>query len=82
MCVNFPNLNFVCPKDLYPLPNIVRPIDLSSGYKILSFIDIYSGYNFIKLDHIDAPKSAFMSNHNNYYYNVLPFRLKNIGATH
>lgn len=42
----------------------------------------YSRYNQIKMDHIDAPKRAFMSNHSNYYYNVMPFGLKNAISTY
>ena len=28
------------------------------------------------------PKTVFMLDHGNYYYNVMPFGLKNVGATH
>lgn len=45
-------------------------------------MDAYSGYNQIKMDLVDAPKKAFMSNHDNYYYNVMPSRLNNIGVTY
>lgn len=31
---------------------------------------------------LDASKIAFMLTHGNYYYNVMPFGLKNIGATY
>lgn len=33
------------------------------------------------MDLVDAPKTTFISNHGNYYYNVVPFGLKNAGAT-
>lgn len=36
----------------------------------------------IKMDVIDAPKMAFMSNHVNCYYSVMPFGLMNAGATY
>lgn len=49
--------------------------------KILSFMDTYSIYNQIKMDHMDAPKTTFMSNQCNYYYNVIPFGLKNARTT-
>lgn len=42
----------------------------------------YSGYNKIKMDHIEDPKTTFMSNHANYYYNIMPFGLNNTGTTH
>jgi len=31
MCVDYSDLNRVCPKDSYPLPNIDKLIDNSSG---------------------------------------------------
>lgn len=41
----------------------------------------YSGYNRMRMDPLDSPKTAFMSNHGN-YYNVMPFGLKNVGSTY
>ncbi|MCI80834.1 gag-pol polyprotein, partial [Trifolium medium] len=34
------------------------------------------------MNHVDAPHTAFMSNTCNYFYNVMPFGLKNAGATY
>ncbi|GAU32075.1 hypothetical protein TSUD_53430 [Trifolium subterraneum] len=82
MCVNFTDLNKACPKDPYPLPSIDRLIDGTLGYKTLSFMDAYSGYNQIKMNSLDAPHTAFMSNTCNYHYTVMPFGLKNAGATY
>lgn len=33
------------------------------------------------MDPLDSSKISFMLNHDNYYYNVIPFILKNTGAT-
>ncbi|CAJ2653385.1 unnamed protein product [Trifolium pratense] len=82
MCVDYTDLNRACPKDAYPLPNIDKLVDNSSGFKILSFMDAYSGYNQIKMAEIDKKKTAFMTESGNYYYNVMPFGLKNAGATY
>jgi hypothetical protein len=49
---------------------------------MLSFMDAYSGYNQIKMNPTDAPHTAFMTNTCNYFYNVMPFGLKNAGATY
>jgi len=81
MCVDYTDLNMACPKDPYPLPSIDHLIDSASGFKTLSFMDAYSGYNQIGMDPLDAPKSAFMPNHKNYHYEVMPFGLRNVGAT-
>ncbi|CAJ2640157.1 unnamed protein product [Trifolium pratense] len=82
MCVDYTDLNRACPKDAYPLPNIDKLVDNSSGFKLLSFMDAYSGYNQIKMAEIDKKKTAFMTESGNYYYNVMPFGLKNAGATY
>lgn len=44
MCQDFTNLDLVCPKDTYPLPNMDTLIDRVLGYKMLNFMDVYSGY--------------------------------------
>jgi hypothetical protein len=82
MCVDFTDLNKAYPKDPYPLPSIDRLIDGASGYKLLSFMDTYSGYNQIKMSTPDAPHTAFMTDTCNYFYKVMPFGLKNAGATY
>lgn len=82
MYVDFINLNILCPKDLYLLSNINRLINESSIYNTLSFIDTYSSYNKIKIELLVAPKTMFISNHGNYYYNIIPFGLKNTCATY
>ena len=81
MCVVYTYLNIACPKDPYPLPNIDHLIDNSSGYKTSSFMDAYSGYNQIKMDPLDAPKTVFMTNKQNFHSEVMPSSLKNVGAT-
>lgn len=34
------------------------------------------------MDPMDAPNTTFMSNHGNYYYNAMPFKLKNVETTY
>jgi len=82
MCVNYTDLNKVCPKDAYLLPNINKLVDNSSGYKLLSFTDAYSVYNRIHMDKNDRRHTTFMTEGANYIYNVMPFRLRNVGATY
>nr|XP_016453036.1 PREDICTED: uncharacterized protein LOC107777510 [Nicotiana tabacum] len=52
------------------------------GHKLLSFLDAYSGYNQIKMDPLDEEKTSFITNRGTYYYKVMPFGLKNVGATY
>jgi len=82
MCVDFTNLNKACPKDSYPLPNIDALVDNSSGCKMLSFLDAFLRYNQIKMHPRDKCKTAFMTETCSYCYKVMPFELKNAGATY
>ncbi|XP_015973157.1 uncharacterized protein LOC107496419 [Arachis duranensis] len=82
MCADFTDLNKACPKDSYPLPNIDRLEDDTSGYHVLSFMDAYSGYNQIQTHPDDEDKTAFITDQGNFFYKVMPFGLKNAGATY
>nr|XP_025697379.1 uncharacterized protein LOC112798324 [Arachis hypogaea] len=82
MCVDFTDLNKACPKDAYPLPCIDKLVDNASGFKSLSFMDAYSGYNQILMHPGDQSKTAFITEHGNFCYRVMPFGLKNAGVTY
>jgi len=82
MCVDYTDLNRACPKDAYTLPNIDKLVDNSFGYKLLSFMDACSGYNQILMAEEDKQKTTFMSESGNYYFNVMPFSLRNAKATY
>jgi len=82
MCVDFTDLNTACPKDSYHLPNIDTLVDKVSGCGLLSFMDAYSGYNHIRMHLEDQDKTAFMGIKANFCYKVMPFGLKNAGATY
>ncbi|RDY04876.1 hypothetical protein CR513_11345, partial [Mucuna pruriens] len=82
MCTDYTDLNKVCPKDPYPLPNIDRLVDNVSGYEFLSFMDAYSGYNQIRMHPEDEEKTAFITDSGAFCYKVMPFGLKNAGATY
>ena len=82
MCVDFTDLNKACPKDSYPLPCIDQPVDSTTGHQLLSFIDAFSGYNQIKMDEADKEKTSFITSQGLFCYKVMPFSLKNAGATY
>jgi len=82
MCTNYTDLNKACPKDAYPLPSIDRLVDGASGNELLSFLDAYSGYNQISMHPKDKLKTTFMTDEANYFYEFMPFGLKNAGATY
>jgi len=82
MCVNFTDLNKACPKDSYPLPDIDSLVDNASGCRLLSVLDAFSGYNQIRMHPRDESKTTFMKELSTYCYKVMPFGLKNVGATY
>jgi len=82
MCVDFTDLNMACPKDSYPLPSIDALVDSASGCRLLSFFDAFSGYNQIMMHLRDEGKIAFMTELSCCCYKVMPFGLKNTGATY
>ncbi|XP_057746519.1 uncharacterized protein LOC130965775 [Arachis stenosperma] len=82
MCVDYTDLNKACPKDAFPLPNIDGLVDTASGHRYLSFMDAYSGYNQIPMHRPDEEKTAFITPDGTYCYRVMPFGLKNAGATY
>ena len=45
-------------------------------------MDAYSGYNQIRMYPNDEEKTSFITDQGNYYYRVMPFGLKNAGATY
>jgi len=75
VCTDYTNLNKACPKDSYPLRNIDRLIDGATGPYILSFLDGYSGYNQIQMHQKDKKKTTFMTDCDNFYYEVMLFDL-------
>ncbi|KAL0410687.1 UNVERIFIED_CONTAM: Transposon Ty3-G Gag-Pol polyprotein [Sesamum latifolium] len=82
LCIDFTDLNKACPKDPFPLPRIDTLVDSTSGCEILSFLDVYQGYNQIPLAPEDQEKTSFVTDQGVFCYNVMPFGLKNAGATY
>ena len=82
MCVDFTDLNKACPKDSYSLPRIDQLVDTIMGHKLLSFMDAFSGYNQIRMDEANQKNTSFVTSQGLFYYKVMPFSLKNAGATY
>ena len=81
-CVDFADLNKACPKDCYPLPRIDLLVDATAGHSLLLFINADSGYNQIRMYPADEEKTFFITDQGTYCYRVMPFGLKNVGATY
>ncbi|KAL5548489.1 hypothetical protein UlMin_003720 [Ulmus minor] len=82
VCVDFTDLNKACPKDSFPLPRIDQLVDATAGHELLSFMDAYSSYNQIRIHQPDQEHTAFLTDQGLYCYKVMPFGLKNTGATY
>ena len=82
VCVDYTDLNDACPKDSFLLPRIDHIVDASSGHGMLPFLDAFSGYHQIPMYPPDAEKTNFITPHRLFWYNVMPFGLKNDGETY
>ncbi|CAA0841581.1 Uncharacterized mitochondrial protein AtMg00860, partial [Striga hermonthica] len=82
MCIDFRDLNSACPKDHYPLPRIDQLVDSTAGCQLLSMMDASQGYHQIPLAPEDQSKVSFVTSRGTYCYVVMPFGLKNAGATY
>lgn len=82
ICIDFGDLNRAFPKDRYPLLNIPHVVELASGYRRLSLMDGYSRYNPISLAEEDKEHKAYFSPRGLYCYTLMPFELRNDGATY
>ena len=64
------------------MPKIDQLVNATYGHPRMSFLDAFQGYHQIALVVEDQEKMAFISPDANYHYTVMPFRLKNAGATY
>ena len=81
ICTNFHDINNACTKDDFPMPNIDMIVDSIASHDTLSFMDGFSRYNPILINPIDQYKTAFTTPWGNFCWKVIPFKLKNAGAT-
>ena len=80
--MDYTDLNEACTKDSFPLPRIDKIVDASTGHWMLSFMDAFSGYHQFPMHPTDAEKTTFITSHWLYCYDVMPFDLRNAGATY
>ena len=82
ICVDYRDLNKACPKDDFSLPHIDTLVDSTASSAMYSFMDRFSGYNQIMMAVMDKLKTSFITEWGIYCYTVMPFGLKNAGATY
>ncbi|GKV17245.1 hypothetical protein SLEP1_g27777 [Rubroshorea leprosula] len=71
-----------CPKDCYPMPNINKLVEAAFGNERLSLLDAYSGYHQVPMALEDEEKTSFYAGDEIYCYVMMPYGLKNTGATY
>lgn len=81
-CIDFIDLNRACPKDPFLVPKIDQLVEAIIEHQRMSFLDALQGYHQIALAPEDQEKTSFITLGGNYHYTVMPFRLKNAGATY
>ena len=64
------------------MPHIDELVDFTTGHALLAFMDGFSSYNQIVMAPEDREKTAFTTPWGTYCYRVMPFGLKNAGATY
>ena len=74
-------MNKASPKDNFPLPHIDVLVNNIVGHALLSFMDGFSRYNQIKMALENMEKTSFITPWGTYFYKVMKFGLKNVGAT-
>ena len=82
VCVDYTDLNETCPKDSFLLLPIDQIVDAATKHEILSFLGAFSRYHQIPMHPSYGEKTAFVTPHGLYCYNVMPFGLKNGGANY
>ena len=71
MCVDFTDLNAMCPKD-NPLSRIDQLVEKAYCHMLLSFINAFSGYNQVQMDPEDEEKTAFIIDKSTFCYKMMP----------
>jgi len=82
ICIDFRDLNTACPKDEFLLPIADTMINNICFFERMSFMDDFLGYNQIKMYPDDEKYTSFRTPLEVYCYTVMPFGLKNVGATY
>jgi hypothetical protein len=81
VCVDYRDINKDCPKDNFPTPFVDHIINDCARSEIFSLMDGFSGYNQINIVPADQHKTTFICPWGTFFYQKLPFNLKNVDTT-
>ena len=79
-CMDYRQLNTATKTDSYPLPRIDDLLDQLGRAKYFTTLDLESGYWQVRAHPNSKEKTAFVTHHSLYEFNVMPFGLKNAPA--
>ena len=82
MCVDYRDLNRASPKDYFLLLHIDTLVDNTAKNSRFSFMDGFFGYNQIQMALENRENTVFVTMWGTFCYKVMPFGLKNAGATY
>ena len=82
MCIDYQDLNWASPKNNFPVPHIDNLVDKTTKNSLFSFMDGFSRNNQTCMASEDMEKTIFMTMWGTFCYKVIPFGLKNTGATY
>jgi len=82
ICIDYHDLNTVRPKDEFPLLIMDVMINDMCGFERMSFMDGFLEFNQIKMYPRDERHTSFRTLLEVYCYTLIPFSLKNGGATY
>lgn len=82
LCIDFTDLKKACPKDQLLLPHIDTMVHATTRNELLTFMDVYSSYNQILIHPTTKRKRRSSPANVCIFYKVMPFGLKNAGASY
>ena len=80
-CIDFRKLNAVMKRYKWPVPYVEEIFHYLRGSSIFTTLDLFQGHWQIKVDETCKEKTTFVCKFGTYQFEVMPFGLKNSGAT-
>ena len=80
-CIDYRAINRISKLDSFPMLLVVETLDALSGTQYFSTLDLKSGYWQIEMDPLSRGKTSFVTHNDLYEFLVMPFGLRNSGAS-